>query len=100
MAPKKTASRICIVTTQYRDLYYGEITATNAEIGATKTVEVTNCRHIGYWKGPRGGLTSLAAEGPGPGSNIGHACPGFITGVAHILEVSAEARAKFDAYKS
>jgi hypothetical protein len=99
---QKNGVRTVIVTTQYRDLYYGEISATDAEIARDHAVSVVACRHIGYWKGPKGGLTSLAVEGPGPGSNIGHSldAPALITGVAHILPVTEEARARFAAYKS
>ena len=100
MATKKTEStpRIVIVTSQYRDLYYGEIVATDAEIVESKAVRVKDCRHIAYWKGPTGGLTSLAVSGPGPGSRIGAPCESMlVSGVAHVLDVSAEAQARFAA---
>ena len=96
----KTKTRIVIVTSQYRDLYYGEIAATDAEIVATKAVRVKDCRHIAYWKGPTGGLTSLAVSGPGEGSRIGAPCSSMLaTGIAHVLDVSTEAQARFAAIK-
>ena len=97
MAVKKT--RTVIVTSQYRDLYYGEVAATDAEIVKTKAVSVAKCRHIAYWTGPKGGLTGLAAEGPSAQSRIGAECEALITGVAHILVVSPEARLRFAAIK-
>lgn len=96
---KQQKARVCIITTQWRDLYYGTVTATDAEVSKEHAVRVEDCRHIAYWKGPRGGLTSLAAEGPGEGSNIGAPVPMLVTGVAHLLECSAEAQAKFAAIK-
>ena len=87
-----------IITTQYRDLYYGEIVdGSDADIASTKAVRVRACRHIPYWHGPTGGLTSLAVEGPDNQSRIGAPCDALLTGVAHVLTVTDEARARFDA---
>jgi hypothetical protein len=92
----KRITRTCIITTQYRDLYFGVIAATDEEVTASKSVSVDECRHIAYWKGPKGGITSLAAEGPGPGSNIGKPVDGvLITGVAHLIPVTPGAAAGF-----
>lgn len=94
-------SRKVIVTTQFRDLYYGEITATDEEIAVNKAVRVENCRHIAYWRGPRGGITSLAAIGPTHNeSRIGAPTSMLVTGVAHILDVSPAAVRVFDALRS
>jgi len=95
---KSRNARTVIVTSQWRDLYYGEITATDEEIIRDHAVRVSRCRHIAYWKGPTGGLTSLAVSGPGPGSRIGAPCPSMLVGgVAHVLDVATEAQARFAA---
>lgn len=94
----KAGDRYVIVTTQYRDLYYGTITATDQEIASTHSVRVSAARHIAYWHGPKGGLTSLAAQGPEKGSRIGVAIDSMlVTGVAHVLDVTEAARARFAA---
>jgi len=89
------------VTTQWRDLYYGCVSATDSEIARSHSVRVEECRHIAYWKGPTGGLTSLAVGGPGAGSRIGAPTtePALITGVAHVFPVSAEAAERFAAIR-
>jgi len=93
---KSSTGRPVIVTTQWRDLYYGRVVTPLAKIAAQHWCLVDECRHIAYWQGPRGGLTSLAAEGPGAGSRIGARIDGaLITGVAHLLPVTAEAAKKF-----
>lgn len=86
-----------IITTQYRDLYYGEVDADDIEgILERKSGAFRNVRHVAYWHGPTGGLTSLCAEGPDGQSRIGRAIErGFLSGIAHILPVSEEAAAKF-----
>lgn len=99
MATKKQTGRWVIVTSQYRDLYYGLITATDKEISETHAVRVERCRHIAYWTGPKGGLTSLAVEGPAAGSRIGGETSVLITGVAHVLNVTEAAQVRFAAVK-
>jgi hypothetical protein len=95
---KKSSERWAVVTSQYRDLYYGKVVTADADIIKNKAATVEQCRHIGYWKGPVGGLSGLAAEGPGPGSRIGAPNPSsLLTGVAHVHDVTEAARAKFDA---
>lgn len=93
-----TDHRYVIVTTQYRDLYCGLISASDAEIASTHAVRVSEARHIAYWQGPKGGLTSLAVEGPEDGSRIGAPIASMlVTGVAHVLDVTEAARARFAA---
>ena len=98
MLEKNTKKRAVIVTTRTRDLYYGEVSASDAEVIQTMAVRVARCRHIAYWKGPVGGITGLATDGPGPGSRIGGACPSsLVTNVANLHDVTEAARSKFDA---
>lgn len=98
---KKTAStsneRTVVIGNDGYGLYYGRITATDAEIAATKSVRVTRCRHIARWNGGPGGITSLPATGPLKGSRIGGDVTALITGVKNIFECTPEAVARFDA---
>lgn len=95
---KAAKPRFAIITSQYRDIYYGEVVTPDAEVIRDKAAVVLNCRHIAYWKGPVGGITGLAAEGPAQGSRVGAAAPkSTLTGVANVHDVTEAARAKFDA---
>lgn len=58
------AERWAIIGNEGYGLYYGLISATDAEIAETKSVLVRQCRHVRYWRGGTGGITSLAAWGP------------------------------------
>jgi hypothetical protein len=100
MASKKNKSRFVIIGNKSYGLYYGEVSATDAEIIKTESVRVTNCRHICRWFGMTGGITSLAAHGPcGPRaseSRIGAAAPSvLLAGVVNVLDCTPEAVANF-----
>lgn len=75
MANAKRKSRMVIVGNGPYGLYYGETSATDEEILEKNAVRLGRCRHIAYWKGDVGGITSLAATGPADGSRIGKAAP-------------------------
>ena len=99
---KKTTKRYVIVGNTGYGLYCGYIEASDAEIVATKAVRVFECRHIRYWYGGTGGITSLAAWGPCgtrvKESRIGACAPSsLITDVKAVHECSAEAVAAFNA---
>lgn len=100
MATKKNSKRFVIVGNQSYGLYFGETSATDAEVAANKSLRVDNCRHIAHWQGKTGGITSLAAFGPcGPKaqqSRIGAPCPSsLLTGVVNVLDCTPEAVANF-----
>ena len=98
MAAKKNGKRrTVIIGNAGYGLYYGDIEATDAEIVATKAARVYGCRHIAYWKGEVGGITSLASKGPHSGSRIGLPADGLVTGIVNIYDVSPEAVAAFAA---
>ena len=92
-------SRILIVASGEIGLYYGEVSESDEQIAKTKMAHVAHCRHIAYWEGPEGGITSLAEIGPTAASKIGVATstPSTILDVRNLFPVSAAAAAKFEA---
>ena len=89
-----------IITSDLRDLHYGEVTVDAiAAVPITHAITVSECRHIGYWHGPTGGLTSLAVEGPDQESRIGAPCESLLTHVVNIHICTPEAVARFAAVK-
>lgn len=107
MATKsQNKKRFVIVGNEKYGLFYGETSATDAELAATKTpnglmtIRLDNCRHVAQWYGKTGGITSLAAHGPcGPRageSRIGSPCPSqLVGGVVNVIDCSDEAVAEF-----
>lgn len=94
------SKRFVIVGNQSYGLYYGETSATDAEVAASKTIRLDGCRHICRWFGKTGGITSLAAHGPcGPRvdeSRIGAPAPSqLVGGVVNVIDCSEEAVAAF-----
>ncbi len=98
-AVKKSNFRAVLVGNQSYGLYIGETEASDAEIVASKSVRLANCRHVCQWYGKTGGVTSLAAHGPCGSrkneSRIGAPCNALITGVVNVLDLSPEAVANF-----
>lgn len=101
MASKKTtAGRAVIIghgTSGY-GLCYGETNETNDVILARRTVTLANARHIAHYETGKGGLTTLALQGPNPESRIGKAVTVGLAEVLTILDVSNEARGKFETF--
>lgn len=100
MKQNKSTKRFVIVGNQSYGLYYGETSATDAEVVKTKSIRLDNCRHVCQWFGKTGGITSLAAFGPcGPNvgkSRIGAPIPSsLLTGVVNVLDCTPEAVAAF-----
>lgn len=98
MATKaKRKERAVLVGKNSYGLYVGLTTDTHAEIVASKAITLRECRHVRYWYGRKGGITSLAAHGPcGPRvaeSRIGAPVPGasLITDVGNVFDLSPEA---------
>lgn len=101
-AVKKSAERYVIIGNGSYGLYYGKTSETNAAILARKNVTLTEARHVRYWYGKTGGITSLAAFGPVPEhpsfarNRIGAPAPeAGIDDVKTIFTCTAEAVANF-----
>jgi len=102
MATKsKTTRRYCVIGNEGYGLYCGYVGATDEQIVRQGFVSVEECRHIRYWYGGTGGITSLAAWGPcgkrAQESRIGAPCPtSLITQVRAIHECTPDAIAAFE----
>lgn len=79
-------------------LCYGHTDEGNGAILARRTVTLTNARHIAYYETGKGGLTTLAVQGPRPTSRIGAPCTVGLAEVLTVLDVSDEARHLFDSF--
>lgn len=90
--------RYAVIANGSYGLYAGIVEKFDA---ASKVAEVRECRHIRYWYGRTGGITSLAKWGLcGPKaaqSRIGGPVRATLTNVVNIFECTPEARATFDA---
>ena len=102
---KQPTGKYCIVGNGPYGLWFGRVTATDADIAKTHSVRLYEARSIRYWYGRKGGITSLAAFGPcGPrvaecrfGAPIAST---LLLDVKAIHECSAEAVAAFGAVVS
>ncbi len=87
-----------IVANERYGLYCGELVSHDL---MTRSCVVHACRHVAYWCGRTGGITSLAAHGLcGPRaaeSRIGAPCDATLTGVVNVFVCSPEARATLEA---
>ena len=96
----KTKRRYVIVGNGSYGLFCGLVEASDKEILAAKAVRVVECRHIRYWYGGTGGITSLAAWGPcgsrAKDSRIGAPAPSaLIADVRAVYDCTPEAVAAF-----
>jgi hypothetical protein len=96
----KKEKRHVLVANERYGLYIGLTSATDAEIVATRSVRVEQCRHVCHWQGRTGGITSLAAHGPcGPEmmqSRVGApATSSLLIGVVNVFDLSPEAVEQF-----
>ena len=103
MATKKSNARHVLLANKSYGLYIGEI-VDNGELAAdgTRSIQVTNCRHVAHWRGKTGGITSLAAFGPcGPQaalSRVGAPTPSSVLGgIVNIFDLTPVAVAAFAA---
>jgi hypothetical protein len=99
MATKaKSKERYAVLANKSYGLYCGIVESFDP---ATGVAVVRECRHIAYWCGKIGGITSLAKWGIcGPNaanSRIGGPVAATLTGVVNVFECSSEARATFEA---
>lgn len=100
MKTKKSKSRHVLVGNEAYGLYIGVTSDTDEQIVATQSVVLEECRHVCYWYGRTGGITSLAAHGVcGPQkmkSRIGApARRALLIGVVNVYDLSDEAVASF-----
>ena len=100
MKTKKSKQRHVLVGNKSYGLYIGLTSDTDVHIVTTQSVVLEQCRHVCYWYGLNGGITSLAAHGVcGPRkmeSRIGApAARALLTGVVNVYDLSPEAVASF-----
>ena len=96
MATQKKLPYVIIANERY-GLYCGYLESHDL---VTRSCVVRECRHIAYWRGKTGGITSLAAYGLcGPRaseSRVGAPCRAVLTGVVNVFECSIEAQATLE----
>lgn len=96
--PRKPKERYAIIANGSYGLYVGIVVSHDVK---TATCIVKECRHVRYWYGKTGGITSLAAYGLcGPRaseSRIGAPCDATLTNVVNVFDCTEEARATFEA---
>ena len=102
---KKNTERYVVIGCGSWCLWYGKVRETDAAILKTKSAKVYDCRHVRYWYGGTGGITSLAAWGPcgtrAKESRIGAPCPSsLVTDVKAVHEYTSEAIAAFAAIEA
>ena len=80
-----------VLTTHHRDVWVGRIIAHS---GLCRVVYLADARHCHSWT-CKGGLSGLAANGPGSNSKIGAPASMILHDVVACMEVSTEAMAAF-----
>lgn len=98
----KTTARAVLVGNENYGLFIGLTGASDAEILATRSVVLRECRHVAQWYGMTGGITSLAAHGPcgtrAAESRVGApAKRALLSGVVNVFDLSPAAITAFDA---
>jgi hypothetical protein len=96
---KKKTECFAIIANERYGLYAGIVVSHDTK---TKVVQARDVRHVAYWYGKTGGITSLAVHGLcGPKasqSRIGApAKNATLTGVVNVFECTPEARATIEA---
>lgn len=79
-------------------LCYGYTSESNDTILSRRSVTLQRARHIAYYESGKGGLTTLAVQGPLKESRIGKACAVGLAEVLTVLDVTADAVAKFETF--
>lgn len=84
-----------VVTTEYRGVFFGTITAYDQ---AARTVTLADARNCLYWPQSNRGFLGLAVDGPLDGSRVGPAVAELdLVGVTSVSPCSAAAAAKWEA---
>lgn len=95
----KVKERPVLVGNEKYGLYIGYTTESDSAIIAKKSIRLRDCRHVSYWVGKTGGITSLAKYGPcGPKmseSRVGAPCEALLTGIVNVFDLSREAVENF-----
>lgn len=97
---KKNVKRAVLVGNEKFGLYIGYTADTDEAIIEKRAVRLQDCRHVSYWVGKTGGITSLAKYGPcGPNKNSSRvgapADSALLTGVVNVFDLSPEAVESF-----
>ena len=92
---KKTTAkeRPVLVTTSYRGVFFGYA----RDNGTGDTIKLARARNCIYWPAEQKGFVGLATAGPLSGARIGPAADIELRSVTAIVEVSAEAAARWEA---
>jgi hypothetical protein len=90
--PTEKKERPVIVTTAHRGVFFGYADATDGEV-----VKLTRARLCLYWSRDVKGFMGLAASGPSSACRIGPPADIALRAITAVLEVSADAAAKWEA---
>lgn len=93
-AQKKLKKRPVLVTTAYKGVFFGYAEDTTGE-----QIALTDARLCLYWSTDMGGFMGLAAHGPSHKCRIGPPADITLRSITSVLEVVAEAEAKWNAAK-
>ena len=95
----KKKNNVCILCNDKYGIFYGDVKKYNP---VTRVAVVAQCRHVSWWYGRTGGITSLARYGLcGPNkanSRVGAPTdrPSVLTGIVNVFPASSEAQKTFD----
>ncbi len=91
MATKKQDDRAVIVTTEHRGVFFGYAGDTSGDV-----IQLKRARMAIYWNTKRG-IFELAEDGPNSGSKISARADIEVRKITSVMEVSADAVAKWEA---
>ena len=91
MATKKQDDRAVIVTTEHRGVFFGYAGDTSGDV-----IQLKRARMAIYWNTKRG-IFDLAEDGPNSGSKISARADIEVRKITSVMEVSADAVAKWEA---
>lgn len=92
MATKKKTERYVLATTSYRGVFAGWATDTSGDV-----IHLRDARLAVYWSADVRGFMGLASSGPTSGCRIGPPADVELRGVTSVVEVTDEARARWEA---
>ena len=85
-------SRAVVVTTAHRGVLFGYATDTDGD-----TITLEGARLCLYWSADMKGFMGLASSGPSASCRIGPSATVTLRNITAVLEVTAEAAAKWEA---
>lgn len=88
----KAKDRPVLVCTEHRGVFFGYANDTDGE-----TIKLTKGRNCVYWSSDVRGFMGLAASGPSKSCRIGPPADITLRKIAAVVEVSADAVAKWEA---